>query len=375
MYFSGNDSFVFINLEHPNAKLFRELGVSDRIRIRCESKPGSTEDIHLRRDGAGAHRRGLKGFDPDISVAGLRDAIGTPSIEKSRMIWNKVAADYSHCVRGRVIRSSRQDFSRSASTYEEEEIISENFGRRLIGAKWLPNSDGHLHKPNELALDDLPESFVRDERLADQLGMKKNVVAKLADELGVKQETIQLAKRLEENPEKLEEFRRFLTQKEESQKPSFPTRAVNNSERREKRLSEQHNTAPEKEYEIRERSVRTTRGMIDPDTWLKNQYTNDADRMVCQICKDEMPFRKLDGQYYFESVEALSKEHFSKEHEAQFLALCPLCAAMYKEFVKNAEGVMPDVKTNSRTPPTLRFLYGLASLIPVSDLSKPTGRI
>ena len=29
--------------------------------------------------------------------------------------------------------------------------------------------------------------------------------------------------------------------------------------------------------------------------------------------------------------------HFPKEHEAQFLALCPLCAAKYKEFVKGDE--------------------------------------
>ncbi len=47
-----------------------------------------------------------------------------------------------------------------------------------------------------------------------------------------------------------------------------------------------------------------------------------------------MPFRKRDGEYYFEAVEAFSKEHCPKEHEAQFIALCPLCAAMYKEFVR-----------------------------------------
>ncbi len=66
--------------------------------------------------------------------------------------------------------------------------------------------------------------------------------------------------------------------------------------------------------------------------------------MVCQICKEEMPFRKRDGNYYFEAVEALSKEHFTKELEAQFLALCPVCAAMYKEFVKCDEDAMTDLK-------------------------------
>ena len=66
--------------------------------------------------------------------------------------------------------------------------------------------------------------------------------------------------------------------------------------------------------------------------------------MICQICKEEMPFKKRDGEHYFVTVEALSRNHFPFEHEAQFLALCPLCAAMYKEFVKQDEGAMAGLK-------------------------------
>ena len=117
-------------------------------------------------------------------------------------------------------------------------------------------------------------------------------------------------------------------------KPEFPERPSRNPERREARLAEQRSNAPEKEYETRPRSVRTSRASIDPKTWLRNLYTNDSDQMVCQICKSEMPFRKRDGEHYFEAVEALSLEYFGKEQDAQFLALCPLCAAMYQEFVK-----------------------------------------
>lgn len=43
-------------------------------------------------------------------------------------------------------------------------------------------------------------------------------------------------------------------------------------------------------------------------------------------------------------MKALSRNHFAKEHEAQFLALCPLCAAMYNEFVKHDEGAMESLK-------------------------------
>ena len=61
--------------------------------------------------------------------------------------------------------------------------------------------------------------------------------------------------------------------------------------------------------------------------------------MVCQICKEEMPFRKRDGAHYFEKKEVLSIKFLPKEHEAQYLALCPLCAAKYDEFVKTNDEV------------------------------------
>ena len=63
--------------------------------------------------------------------------------------------------------------------------------------------------------------------------------------------------------------------------------------------------------------------------------------------------KKRNGEYYFEMVEALSRDHFAKEHEAQFLALCPLCAARYKEFVKKDEKNMESFKNvlmNSKKP-------------------------
>ena len=56
--------------------------------------------------------------------------------------------------------------------------------------------------------------------------------------------------------------------------------------------------------------------------------------MFCQICKKEMPFKKPDEEYYFEAVELFDKEIFPKEHEAQYLALCPICAARYEVWVK-----------------------------------------
>ena len=63
-----------------------------------------------------------------------------------------------------------------------------------------------------------------------------------------------------------------------------------------------------------------------------------------------MPFKKRDGEYYFETKEALSRDYFTKEHEAQYLALCPECAARYTEFVKNDEDAMKKVYNALKNP-------------------------
>ena len=350
MYFAENDSFACVSHDLLYIELLKKLGVQESVRI--QKKSSDPRDRVTLTSGHGWHKRGLNGFDPDIQVDGLECAISTLTQEKGAFIWNEIAVPNSDCIRGVVEAATRQTYENSTKSKK----ISEKFGELLINAAWLPNVDGHLHKPSELTLDDLPESFVPDEKLADQLGLKKNVVAKLAEEIGVEAEDIEA---IRQNPEEFKQWKETVRKKA---KPSFPTRTVNNSERRQERFSEQHNAASEKEYETRERSVRPTRGTIDPGTWLKNQYTNDVDQMICQICKEEMPFKKRDGEYYFESVEALSKEHFNKEHEAQFLALCPECAARYKEFVKLDENIISEVKNKLANSESLEIPLRLGDL-------------
>ena len=72
-----------------------------------------------------------------------------------------------------------------------------------------------------------------------------------------------------------------------------------------------------------------------------------------------MPFKKRDGEYYFEAVEALDREFFPKELDAQYLALYPVYAAMYKEYIKTDQDKMECLKNtlmaqdNNEIPLTL----------------------
>ena len=229
VYFEGNSTYKFVSSEYPDRyiEMFGELRISDRIRITCKSKLGATDDIRLPNQGR-YYRRGLKGFDPGIQVDGLKHALMNPSVEKSKIIWEHVVGPYSHCIKGNILRSSRQDFSVHARIHDENEVKSD-FGRLLMENAWLPDSDGNMHKPSELTLKELPEEFVPDERLADQLGMQKNAVAELAEETGISVEIIEV---IRQNPEECAEFfKEFQTKKVLGQKekgiPEQPIQSEN----------------------------------------------------------------------------------------------------------------------------------------------------
>jgi hypothetical protein len=144
---------------------------------------------------------------------------------------------------------------------------------------------------------------------------------------------------------KLKNDRQIIESTARKDRPTFPARPVANPERRQERLGEQLSDAPDKEYEKRERSVQVPTEITDEiiKTWLRNQYVNDDEQMVCQICKMEH-FRKRNGEHHFEKKEVLTSKFLPKKLVAQYLALCPLCAAKYDEFVKTDDEVMAELR-------------------------------
>ena len=112
--------------------------------------------------------------------------------------------------------------------------------------------------------------------------------------------------------------------------------------------------AGEKIYKIVPKSTKVTGNTIDSKTALRVRYKTDEGRMQCQMCSKGMPFKNRNkDEDYFEAVEALGKKYFFKEHEAQYLALCPECAAEYKEYVKRdpkAREAFHDALKNSDNP-------------------------
>ncbi len=208
---------------------------------------------------------------------------------------------------------------------------------RLKTNPWLPDTDGTLVKPKEIAVDELPETYHNAKVLIDKLGIKPSSIHQLeleaAEMLKIRVEDAQFIAAHRPEYEKL---------KASLAKLEFPSNPVNDPVRRTMKIKTLAAKASIKTYEKSERSVRSS----EPDetkTSLRSQYTNNDNQMICQLCHQEMPFRQPDDLHYFEKRELLL-EFSLKEESAKYVALCPVCAAKYDVFIKHDDDINSQLK-------------------------------
>lgn len=110
----------------------------------------------------------------------------------------------------------------------------------------------------------------------------------------------------------------------------LPENEPRNPDLRSERAQEEAMSAPERETELRERSVSIGRDAVKSEAsqYLRQQYTNNDQMMICQVCQRELPFKRPGGSYYFETVEFVTS--LKLRHHQNYLALCPNHAAMFK---------------------------------------------
>jgi hypothetical protein len=286
----------------------------------------------------------------DFTIEGLDELLKSPSFEQSLLVFNTMNSLDEKYLKARYKKSDKSGYR-----YADSQLI-----HLVKKAEWIPQENGKFVRPCDAFRDKIPLDFPNDwtktwceavgfgtaiKTLSQQIEIQNGVAQRMGFiSSNEAQKMVKIANLLRQQGKSPDELIYQMVPQKKGNQPEFPRRRVRDTERRQDRLGEQLSDAPDKKYEIRERRVRTTNGAIDPITWLRNQYTNETDQMVCQICKEEMPFRKRDGAHYFEKKEVLTRKYLPKEHEAQYLALCPLCAAKYEEFVKTDDDVMTELK-------------------------------
>ena len=277
------------------------------------------------------------GEDRDYTIPEFQILLNAPSIDKSRLVWLTMRSLPEQHLKARY---------RMNQSYEAHEADS-TLVHELSSTKWVPQKDRDsiaFVKPCDASREHLPEKGFpwpkghphdAGEKWLEAIRFGENAESARWDEEERDQRAQEWGFNSGDEAAIAAEFVQFL--KEQGRTPEEELVRLRSSEQRAERLTIEMDDAPKREYAPRLRSVRITRGRIAPRTYLRGHYSQDA-TMECQMCRRlEMPFKKRNSDDdYFLAVEALQKEHFPKEHEAQYLALCPECAEMYQEFVKRS---------------------------------------
>lgn len=228
----------------------------------------------------------------------------------------------------------------------------------LTKNKWILDKNGNLQKPQDVVFDDLPDGWKRPEEwfehpILKAIGFGKNNQKQREEQrqkdiwaksCGFKNEeqAKKFAQIAQEADKKGIDVNDMLTNALSRQKKSekniiLPTSTSKNPFHRQEKISSQYSDAAVQTYLQKTRSVRVTGGSERAEAWnyLKSEYTTENGGVICQLCQEELPFKKKNGEYYFETVQVF--DQMNKEDMYQYLALCPNCAAKYKEWVKENE--------------------------------------
>lgn len=301
------------------------------------------------------------GLNIDYMISNLEILCQMNDINISKLIWNTMS---------RVQYEQLWAQFRPNQQYETQKAPSQ-IVHILRNYNWIPNRNGEFCKPSEIIKDQLRDEFVYNdsnswlsaidfEKKVKEVEFENQEIREYAKALGIKNiRSIEIIKEIENDPNLLSQVQNFIVSrkttfssptendsklkktiivdsgKHTKQLPKLPAGNLPNPERYIQKIKEEFDTADKKEFEEMTIRRRVSSNKIDAKTWLKEEYENEDKQMICQICKNEMPFRTRNGDYYFEDVEVF--DDFEKEIEQLHIALCPVCAAKYKLFIKSKD--------------------------------------
>jgi hypothetical protein len=188
-YFADNPEAWFLVMDAYETWLETLMGtglLTDSVRI--SRRRANVRNHVILVDQHSRHERGLEGFDPNTRIDGLDFALENIGEDRARVIWNDLLLTDPRLIRGWIETSSRASFENS----ERSEKLS-HAGKKLVEAAWLPDANGAWHAPAELALDELPDDFVRSESLAAALGMRPSGISELARQAGISPDALRYA--------------------------------------------------------------------------------------------------------------------------------------------------------------------------------------
>ncbi len=179
IYFDGNpDAWFAADTYGPWRAQLRGMGVREEVGLRV--RRADLSGFVVTAAEFARHERGLDGFDPGAQFDGLDFALAHPDHARSEYIWNALLVPGRKLVAGVVEKATRQGYQDG----RREHVLSVA-GTAATAAAWLPGPDGTFRRPDELQVDELPPTYIRDEGLARALGMGQAAVEEASRQLGI----------------------------------------------------------------------------------------------------------------------------------------------------------------------------------------------
>jgi len=276
------------------------------------------------------------GINVDYHIQRLSELLASRDSALSQLVWNTLC-------NWRKLYQQDEDLWTTAQFKNNKSCQIRRAPSQLVCVlrerEWVPQTGGRFVRPADATRDSLPVGFAFDSGWAwlqeiqfEQQQVKKSAEQiqrqALAKQLGFGDEdTLERAKRFAALP--AEEQQRILAAREQRTPVELPEHQPSNPARRAERVAADAADAPERLSEERTRSVSVGLDAVKKEAgqYLCQQYTNRDGQMICQVCKNQLPFKLDDGSDFFERVEFL--RGLKRRHQQNYLALCPNHAAKF----------------------------------------------
>ena len=270
------------------------------------------------------------GIDRDFAIPGLESLFERPTLALSRLVWNAVCNQQHN---KNILRATFQYNQSNDKRDTDSQLV-----HQLRKAAWIPQGEDEFVCPAEALRDLLPDGFPFDPGWAWLSAISFGAETELRVEQLRKTQEIATELGFHDQAA-LADGRRFAelapdTRQRilaEYQEPVYlPKRKPGNRYRRAELVRKEALKAPSRTTEKRERSELVNRDPIKREKtvpYLRDLYTNTDGVTICQVCKDRLPFKLAEGNYFFEAVEFIPD--LKRLHHQNYLALCPNHAAMF----------------------------------------------
>ena len=276
-----------------------------------------------------ANRENGYGEQIDWHIERLDKLLSAENESLLHLLWHTVVRAPAN----RAVASYRANGS--SKTYQMESQLAQT----LQALPWIRHRNGGLRLPSEMTDEDLPDGWERPSsgslvhklaygaKAARRRQQEQGVTEYLRDE-GLEEDGMDLLREAKEVGLTNADLREMVREKAAMMR--FPQAPSQDPDRRLTVAEQDATDAPEYVASLRERSVVDGRAAasVESRAYLRGQYTTANGEMFCQGCRRPLPFKMKDGAWYFEAVRYVPAR--KNVHIANAVALCPLCAALYK---------------------------------------------